>query len=213
MVVTIDKARSGTRKDYQKAGATENQRLPKYRQNDEWIKDFLIQGKTAHIGHRSGEQVFVTPTSYWYEPEHNCLYFHSNLVGRTRSNLEHYPEVCAEVSEMGQFLPANSAVEFSQQYRSVMMFGSVRIVDTIEEKRYGLTGLLEKYFPDLTSGVDYRPITEKELARTSVYCLQIGSWSGKENWNKKAVQRSDWPSLPDEIFQRYSRTTPEHQPG
>ena len=44
------------------------------------------------------------------------------------------------------------------------------------------------------------PITDKELARTSVYAVQIESWSGKENWMEQADQLPDWPPLPDELL-------------
>jgi len=44
--------------------------------------------------------------------------------------------------------------------------------------------LLDKCFPDLKAGRDYRPITDSELARTSVYAIAIESWSGKENWRE-----------------------------
>ncbi|GAB4492318.1 MAG: hypothetical protein OHK0031_15360 [Anaerolineales bacterium] len=43
--------------------------------------------------------------------------------------------------------------------------------------------------------MDYRPITEQELARTSVYALMIESWSGKENWPEQAEQSAEWKPL------------------
>jgi len=44
-------------------------------------------------------------------------------------------------------------------------------------------------------GKHYRPITPKELARTSVYAIAIDSWSGKRNWSEKADQSPDWAPL------------------
>jgi len=70
------------------------------------------------------------------------------------------------------------------QYASVIAFGTVRIVEEAAEKRRALYGLLDKCFPELTVGKDYRPITDSELARTSVYAMAIESWSGKENWRE-----------------------------
>jgi hypothetical protein len=48
-------------------------------------------------------------------------------------------------------------------------------------------------------GREYRPITPQEMARTTVYAIQIDSWSGKENWDEQAEELTDWPPLPDEI--------------
>ena len=44
-------------------------------------------------------------------------------------------------------------------------------------------GLLDKYFPDLKPGKDYRPITPEEISRTSVFAIEIEAWSGKEKFS------------------------------
>ena len=58
-----------------------------------------------------------------------------------------------------------------------------------------LYGLIQKYFPIMRAGQDYRPITEAELKRTSVYAIAIESWSGKRNWAEEAEQSDEWPRL------------------
>ena len=184
-------------RDYQKAAPTEHQRLPDYKREVAWVRTFLHNGQIAPVAHLSGDQPFITPTNYWFDEEHHQLIFHSNRVGRVRSNLEHSPKVCVEVSEFGRLLPANTALEFGLQYRSVLVFGRVRVLDSDEECLRGLYGLLAKYFPDLTPGKEYRPIMDQELRRTSVYALEIESWSGKENWADQADQLPDWPALPE----------------
>jgi nitroimidazol reductase NimA-like FMN-containing flavoprotein (pyridoxamine 5'-phosphate oxidase superfamily) len=147
------------------------------------------------------DQPFVTPTTFWYDEVNRRIVFHSNLVGRVRANLERNPKVCLEASEIGRLLPSNVALEFSLQYRNVMVFGTVRILESDEEKRGALTGLLEKYFPKMQAGREYRPSTDKELKRTSVYELKIESWSGKENWNERADQSDEWPALDEKWFE------------
>lgn len=187
-------------RDYHKAAPTQHQRLPEYTRQESWIRAFLHTGRIAHVAHLSGDQPFITPTNYWFDEERHQLVFHSNIAGRVRSNLEHAPKVCVEVSEFGRLLPANTALEFSQQYRSVLVFGQMKILENDEARLRGLNGLLKKYFPDMTPGKEYRPITEQELARTSVYALEIESWSGKENWADQADQLPDWPPLPERFL-------------
>jgi nitroimidazol reductase NimA-like FMN-containing flavoprotein (pyridoxamine 5'-phosphate oxidase superfamily) len=57
----------------------------------------------------------------------------------------------------------------------------VHIVVDPAECRYGLQMLLDKYFPHLNPGSDYRPILPDEMARTTVYRLEIEHMSGKKN--------------------------------
>lgn len=174
---------------------TAHQRRPPYVRDDDWIREILHRGQVAHIGTRWDDQPFVTPTNYFFDEAARRLVFHSNLAGRLRANIERHPRVTAEVSEMGRVLPSNIALEFSQQYRSVMVFGEARIIPDGAESRDLMHALIAKYFPQMELGKDYRPATEAELKRTTVYALQIESWSGKENWKEQADQSDEWPAL------------------
>jgi nitroimidazol reductase NimA-like FMN-containing flavoprotein (pyridoxamine 5'-phosphate oxidase superfamily) len=179
----------------------EKMRLPEYAQDEGWIVDFLQQAQFGHIATQSGEQLYITPTLFWYDVERHEIYFHSNIIGHIRSNAESHPQVCFEASQAGKLLPSNIALEFSIQYESVIAFGEIRIVEEKGEKERLLYGLIEKYFPTMTPGKEYRPITEKELKRTSVYAIAIRSWSGKRNWEDRSEQGDEWPPLAEEWFE------------
>ena len=187
-------------RSYENATPAQYQRIPSHTRDQAWIKEFLQRAQIGHVAHSRNDQPFLTPTNFWYDEERHRIIFHSNIAGRMRDNLEHAPKVCMEVSEYGRFLPANTALEFGIQYRSVLVFVSVSILEDSEEKKALLYKLLLKYFPALTPGKEYRPITEQELARTTVYAIQIESWSGKENWDEQAEQLPDWPALADEYL-------------
>ncbi len=179
---------------------TAGQRLPEYTRDDEWIRSFLHRGRIAHIATTWDGQPFITPTTYLFDEGRRRLIFHSNITGRIRANIEHHPRVCAEVSELGNLLPSNVALEFSLQYRSVVVFGTAHLLADPEEQRQMLHQLIAKYFTGMERGVDFRPATDKELKRTSVYEIRIESWSGKENWKERADQSDEWPPLPDKLL-------------
>ena len=127
-----------------------------------------------------GEQPYLNPNLFWYDEDQDHIYFHTALTGRTRDNIEVNPNVCFGIAEMGDLIPADTALEFSTEYASVIIFGRAYIVSDKKQARHGLNGLLTKYFPDLKPGEDYRGITREELERTSVFVIEIESWSGKE---------------------------------
>lgn len=128
-------------------------------------------------------QPYQNITLFWYEADRQRIYFHTALVGRTRSNIEANPLVCFSAAEMGRLLPADTAMEFSVEYASVIAFGQARIVDEEDEARHGLQGLLDKYFPGLEPGVHYRPIIDEEMKQTAVFAIEVECMSGK----RKAV--------------------------
>lgn len=181
-------------KDYSLTTSPPNaQRIPEYARSDEWIRGFLRRARVGHVATHWADQPFITPTTFWYDEERHEIIFHSNIAGRVRANIEHHHRVCFETSEAGRFLPSNVALEFSVQYASVVAFGTARIIEDADEKRRVLYKLINKYFPDMRAGVDYRPITDQELRRTSVYAISVESWSGKENWPSEAEQSDEWP--------------------
>lgn len=190
-----------TRKNYELEVTPANQqRLAEYEQDDPWIVDFLNRSKIGHIATRWDGQPFITSSTFWYDEEHHEIIFHANVVGRIRANVERHAEVCFETNEYGRFLPSNIALEFSLQYESVIVFGKIHVIENADKKRSALTGLIKKYFPGMKSGKDYRPITDKELKRTSVYAIKIESWSGKRNWEDQAEQSDQWKPLSEEWF-------------
>lgn len=188
-------------RDYQTASPAAFQRLPEYQRDDEWIRAFLHEAQVGHIASARDGQPFLNPTTFWFDEEHHQIIFHSNLAGRIRSNIENNPKVCFEASELGNMLPSNVALEFSLQFRSVVVFGNSRLIVDADEARRVLYGLIHKYFPTMTAGKEFREITDKELKRTSVYAIQIEEWSGKENWKERADQSEEWPPLDEKWFE------------
>ncbi|NOH02296.1 MAG: pyridoxamine 5'-phosphate oxidase family protein [Chloroflexi bacterium] len=190
-------------RDYQGQPPTAFQRLPEYKRGDDWIKALLHRGEIAHIASRWDLQPFLTPTTFFYDEVNHRIIFHSNIAGRIRANIERHPEVCVEVSEFGKLLPSNIALEFSLQYRSVIVFGKARVIENDDEKRTVLHKFVHKYFGAMEIDKDYRSATDKELKRTSVYEIQIESWSGKENWKDAADQSDEWTPLDEKWFDYY----------
>ena len=188
-------------RNYDNQSPTAFQRLPEYKREDDWIRAFLKESKVAHIATSRDGQPFLNPTTFWFDEENRRVIFHSNIAGRVRSNIEANPKVCLEASELGKMLPSNVALEFSLQYRSVVVFGTARLITDPAEARRVLYNLIKKYFPTMSAGKEFREITDKELRATSVYAIEIESWSGKENWKDRADQSDEWPALDEKWFE------------
>ena len=180
---------------------TAYQRRPHLTQTDDWIRAFLKIAQVGHIATSIDGQAFINPTSFWYDEANEQIVFHSNIAGRIRSNIESNPRVSLEASELGRLLPSNVALEFSLQFRSVVVFGIARVVTDPDEARNLLHGLIGKYFPAMTTGKEYREITDKELRATSIYAIKIEAWSGKENWAERADQSDEWAPLDEKWFE------------
>lgn len=146
-----------------------------------WIKAFLHSGAWGALATVADGQPFVHTNLYVYDEAAHAIYLHTAREGRTRSNLENDGRVCFSVAEMGRVLPAEIALEFSVEYAGVTVFGRGAVVEDDGEKAHGLQLLTDKYAPHLQPERDYRPANKQELDRTSVFRIDIESWSAKRN--------------------------------
>jgi len=145
--------------------------------DDAEIADLLRRADICRIATSVNDQPFINANTFWYDGER--IFFHTATEGRTLTNIRHNPRVCLEVDWVGRWLPAKTALEFSVEYTGVVVFGRARLLEDNGEKERALQGLLDKYFPDLAPGTDYRPITPGELKVTAVFAIDIEAWSGK----------------------------------
>src|SRR5215208_1207352 len=127
-------------RDYSNQLPTALQRLPEYTRDDIWIRAFLREAKVGHIASAQDGQPFLNPSTFWFDEANHQIIFHSNVAGRIRSNIESNSRVAFEASELGKMLPSNVALEFSLQFRSVIIFGTARIVTDPDEIRRVMYG-------------------------------------------------------------------------
>jgi nitroimidazol reductase NimA-like FMN-containing flavoprotein (pyridoxamine 5'-phosphate oxidase superfamily) len=155
---------------------------------DAWISSLLQRAPVGVLATVQAGQPYLNPNLFVYDEVRHAIYMHTARIGRTHDNIERGALVCFSVSEMGRLLPASEALEMSVEFSSVIVFGRAWVVEDETETARMLQMLLDKYFPHLKPGQDYRAIQLEELKRTAVYCIQIDAWSGK----RKQVE-ADFP--------------------
>ena len=158
-----------------------NQMRRKDRAKEEsWVKEYLKQAPFAAISTLHGDQPFINNNIFIYDENENCIYLHTSKEGRLRYNVSNETKVCLSVAEMGRLLPADTALEFSVEYKSVVVFGEIEVIENEELAKKALQKLMNKYFPNHIPGKDYREIIPEEIKRTAVFKINIEAVSGKE---------------------------------
>ena len=160
--------------------------LTKMRRHDREVtdKDWII-ALLKHAGYgvlatcKDG-QPFTVARNFAYDPEEHTIYFHGARKGRTFENAEAGSLANLNVSEMGEWILADRAMNFGVTFKGVVVFGRLSIVDDNEEAKRGLQLLMDKHFPELRPDVDYEATTDIDLKITAVIRMDIDSWSGKE---------------------------------
>jgi nitroimidazol reductase NimA-like FMN-containing flavoprotein (pyridoxamine 5'-phosphate oxidase superfamily) len=119
-----------------------------------------------------------------------CLH-NAKAMGHLRKNVDYDPRVCFEVDEPGDVFPyGRFECDTSVAFRSVILFGKVRVVEESEAKRRFFDALMNKYAKDeLGRPKGFYP----RLDQITLYAITIERMAGKEGALPNASEQ--WPSL------------------
>lgn len=147
--------------------------------DEQWIIDFLKRAPVGVLATVYQDQPFLSTKLFVYDQQSHQIYMHAADEGRVMQNVSQNPKVCFTVYEMGRFLPAPKARSFGVEYKSVIVFGRLEIVQNTDEILKALRETMQKYAPHFQPGKDYPEIQDKDLKGVAVYRLVIAEWSAK----------------------------------
>ncbi len=159
---------------------TDMRRKDREIKDDEWIIALLNRADYGVLATCKDGQPFTVARNFAYDRERHAVFFHGAIKGRTYENVGEGTLANLNVSEMGEWILAERAMNFGVKYKGVVVFGTLHIEDDENEKKRGLQLLMDKHFPELKPDVDYEATTDVDLKVTAVLRLDVESWSGKE---------------------------------
>ena len=139
------------------------------------VCEILDEGFVCHVGFVADEHPFVIPTAYGRVGDE--IYFHGSRASRMLKTLSEGADVCLTVTLVDGLVLARSAFHHSINYRSVVLFGRARVVESDEEKTRALEAFTEHVVPGRWREV--RPPNAQELNATLVLTLPLAEASAK----------------------------------
>jgi uncharacterized protein len=162
--------------DFSPTARTTLRRLPKRGSFErETVYGILDEGFVCHVGFVLDGQPFVIPTAYGRAGD--VLYIHGARASRMQKALAAGCEVCVTVTLVDGLVLARSAFHHSINYRSVVVFGRARVVESEGEKSAALEAFTEHVMPGRWA--DVRWPTPQELAATTVLAVRLSEASAK----------------------------------
>jgi hypothetical protein len=139
------------------------------------VHAILDEGVVCHVGFAEGGQPFVIPMAFARQGDR--LYLHGARATRLLRELGGGVPVCVTVTLVDGLVFGRSAFHCSMNYRSAVVFGRARVVDSVEEQLAALRAIVEHMAEGLWK--DVRGPNLQELARTSVLRVPIEDASAK----------------------------------
>ncbi len=155
---------------------TKLRRIPKRGSFDrENIYKILDEAFICHVGFIVENQPFVIPTAYARSDEN--LLIHGSAASRMMREMSKGIDICVTVTLLDGLVLARSAFHHSMNYRSVVIFGTAKLVKNEAEKHEALRLFTEHIIPNRWEEI--RAPNSKELKGTTVLKLEINEASAK----------------------------------
>ncbi|NVB85060.1 MAG: pyridoxamine 5'-phosphate oxidase family protein [Kofleriaceae bacterium] len=156
------------------------------------VNAILDEALVCHVGFTTGAAPIVIPTTHVRVEDR--LYVHGSAASHMLGTLAKGIEVCVAVTLLDALVFARTAFHHSVNYRSVVLFGTARLVDEPAEKRRALAALIDKLAPDRSAAC--RAPDDKELAATKVIAVPIEEASAKIRTGPPLADEGDDAALP-----------------
>ena len=145
------------------------------------IAKIMSNAQVGRIGLSMNEQPYVVPVNFAFDRER--IYFHCADTGMKLEFLRTNPRVCFEVDENLGIVPGPVPWMFGFAYRSVIAFGTARILTDAEEKTMATRLITAKYAGKEMAGMITPELTERYRSslgsRLVIVEVKVESITGK----------------------------------
>lgn len=149
----------------------------------EEINEILSRSMVGRLGTCADGVPYITPMNFTYDKDAAKIFLHCANEGRKIENIRSNQNVCFEVEEVTNVLVKQPTCASSVAYRSVILFGSIKILTDLAAKNDALQKLASKYAPQNPKA----PFTDAMLNKTNVLEIDIREITAKRSPVKPAI--------------------------
>lgn len=144
-------------------------------------EECLARALVGRIGTVGPEGMpYILPMNFYYDPTSRTVFMHHGVRGHILDNLAFSPSSCFEVDEIGPTIATGPrGCNTGQVYKSVICFGSARVINDQGEKEEILSLLVKKYIQELTPDRKIEPGFESVDGTTAI-ALKVEIMTGKK---------------------------------
>ncbi len=143
--------------------------------NQAEITAILKNGKYTVISMCHDNEPYIVTLSYGYDSEKNSLYFHCSPRGLKLDFIIKNPQVCATVIEDGGYV----VNECGHNYKTVVFWGTMKIISDMDEKKYGITVILNHLENDSEMKKTMLLKSDEYYSKMDILKLDISEIHGK----------------------------------
>jgi len=140
------------------------------------MEEILRQNDVGRLGTAVDGEPYIVPMNFAYYKDK--IYLHTHRDGKKIKDIEKNSRVCFEV-DSGEIIKGEEPCDFSWRYKSVIAYGTARIVDTMEERVTALRLISDKY--SFGKGKLITPELMEKFDHLSIIEIKIEDMTGKKS--------------------------------
>jgi nitroimidazol reductase NimA-like FMN-containing flavoprotein (pyridoxamine 5'-phosphate oxidase superfamily) len=139
--------------------------------------------KICRLGLSENNYPYIVPLNYGfsYDDEKLILYFHCAMEGKKIDIIKKNNNVCFEIDCDTKLIEGEAPCEYGYEFKSIIGFGKIILLDTKDEKINGLNFLMKQQ-----TGKDIKyNYNENELKNVIILKMFVEEFTGKQKVIKK----------------------------
>ncbi|MBU8922918.1 MAG: pyridoxamine 5'-phosphate oxidase family protein [Bacteroidales bacterium] len=141
------------------------------------IRKLLAAGRLASVAMCRKDEPYIITMNYGYDPDRHVLYFHCGFKGQKLEFIAANPAVCATVIYDLGYVDGKC----EHKYQSLLIRGSMKIIDDFEEKKHGIEVLMEHQESDADPVRKRNFTTDADYNKFLILKLDIMGITGKQS--------------------------------
>jgi len=147
--------------------------------------EIIAKCKVCRLGLSENNYPYIVPLNYGfsYDDGRLTLYFHCALEGKKIDIIRKNNNTCFEIDCDTQLIDGENPCHYGYEFKSVIGFGRVIFLDSVDEKIAGLNYLMKQQ-----TGNDVKyDFSEDGLNRVIVFKLSVDEFTGKQKVIKRDI--------------------------
>jgi nitroimidazol reductase NimA-like FMN-containing flavoprotein (pyridoxamine 5'-phosphate oxidase superfamily) len=140
--------------------------------------EIIAKCKVCRLGLSDNNYPYIVPLNYGFSFDDGklALYFHCAMEGRKIDIIKKNNSACFEIDCDSKLIEGKKPCDYCYEFKSIIGFGKIIILDTKEEKMNGLHYLMKQQ-----TGKDIKyGFNEDELSKVIVLKMLVDEFTGKQ---------------------------------
>lgn len=139
------------------------------------IEEIIKKSDVCRIAMVDGDLPYIVTMNFGYKAGNPaCLFFHCANEGRKLDIIKKNNTVCFQMDIDHELITADKACGYTMNFKSIVGYGKMMMVEKVEEKIEGLNYIMKQY-----TGKDAFDYQNKMLTATTILKLEVDSISAK----------------------------------